>query len=429
MKKLKSKLFWTIFVILSLFVATLLTLFNYQDYHRSKAVIEQNLMRMNNERNHLPLKSPDDVDSEVDEENNNSSPPTELEEQAPPDEEVRRFMDATIYTVLLDENNEIIDLISHTEDGTVEENIKEIATNILKDNVEETIHIGNLYKTRYSYHYQPNIQITIIDNGEVNHRLMNSLQLSILLFILLEIIILIISQLLSAWMIKPVKMTFDKQKQFIADASHELKTPLAIIMASAESVQVEEKEQKWLNNIKSESERMNKLISSLLDLAKIENEVTTKSKEVANFSKLVEMSILSFESLAYEKEVELTYEIEKGLTIQCNGEEIKELMSILLDNAIKHSKKKGQIKVTLKTDKNHLILKVMNKGDPIPPGEEEKIFERFYRVDKARNRKENRYGLGLAIAKGIVNNHHGKISASSKEEYTTFTVILKNKGH
>lgn len=425
MKKLKSKLFWTIFVILSLFVATLLTIFNYQDYHRSKVVIEQNLMRMNNERNHLPLRSPDDVASEVDEENNNSSPPTDLEEQAPPDEEVRRFMDATIYTVLLDENNEIIDLISHTEDGTVEENIKEVATNIIEDNTEDTIHIGNLYTTRYSYHYQPNNQITIIDNGEVNHRLINSLQLSIFLFILLEIVILIISQLLSAWMIKPVKMSFDKQKQFIADASHELKTPLAIIMASAESVQVEEKEQKWLNNIKSESERMNKLISSLLDLAKIENEVATKPKEVANLSKLVEMSILSFESLAYEKEVELTYEIEKELTIQCNGEEIKELMSILLDNAIKHSTKKGKINVELKADKNHILLKVTNKGNPIPPGEEEKIFERFYRVDKARNRKENRYGLGLAIAKGIVDNHHGKISASSKDDYTTFTVMLK----
>ena len=196
-------------------------------------------------------------------------------------------------------------------------------------------------------------------------------------------------------------------------------------MASAESVQVEEKEQKWLNNIKSESERMNKLISSLLDLAKIENEVATKPKEVANLSKLVEMSILSFESLAYEKEVELTYEIEKELTIQCNGEEIKELMSILLDNAIKHSTKKGKINVELKADKNHILLKVTNKGNPIPPGEEEKIFERFYRVDKARNRKENRYGLGLAIAKGIVDNHHGKISASSKDDYTTFTVMLK----
>ena len=174
---------------------------------------------------------------------------------------------------------------------------------------------------------------------------------------------------------------------------------------------------------------MNKLIRNLLDLAKIENENTDKSDEIINLSKLVEMSILTFESLAYEKDIELTYDIEKELSFKGNSEEIKELMSILLDNAIKHSKKKGQIKVTLKTDKNHLILKVMNKGEPIPPGEEEKIFERFYRVDKARNRKENRYGLGLAIAKGIVNNHHGKITASSKEEYTTFTVVLKNKGH
>lgn len=395
-------------------------IFNYQDYHQAKMMVEQNLTRMNNDRNHnsMPIKIPDN--------DTNNNPP---EEDSPPVDAIRRFMDATIYTVLLDENNDIIELISHTEEGTVEENIQEVALEIIEDNETDTIYIGNLYTTRYSYQYQPNNHITIIDNREINHRLMNSLQLSILLFILLEIIILIISQTLSAWMIKPVKMSFNKQKQFIADASHELKTPLAIIMASAESIQVEEKNQKWLDNIKSESERMNKLIRNLLDLAKIENENTDKSDEIINLSKLVEMSILTFESLAYEKDIELTYDIEKELSFKGNSEEIKELMSILLDNAIKHSKKKGQIKVTLKTDKNHLILKVMNKGEPIPPGEEEKIFERFYRVDKARNRKENRYGLGLAIAKGIVNNHHGKITASSKEEYTTFTVVLKNKGH
>lgn len=420
MKKLKSKLFWTIFVILSLFLTTILMIFNYQDYHQAKMMVEQNLTRMNNDRNHnsMPIKIPDN--------DTNNNPP---EEDSPPVDAIRRFMDATIYTVLLDENNDIIELISHTEEGTVEENIQEVALEIIEDNETDTIYIGNLYTTRYSYQYQPNNHITIIDNREINHRLMNSLQLSILLFILLEIIILIISQTLSAWMIKPVKMSFNKQKQFIADASHELKTPLAIIMASAESIQVKEKNQKWLDNIKSESERMNKLIRNLLDLAKIENENTDKSDEIINLSKLVEMSILTFESLAYEKDIELTYDIEKELSFKGNSEEIKELMSILLDNAIKHSKKKGQIKVTLKTDKNHLILKVMNKGEAIPPGEEEKIFERFYRVDKARNRKENRYGLGLAIAKGIVNNHHGKITASSKEEYTTFTVVLKNKGH
>ncbi len=395
-------------------------IFNYQDYHQAKMMVEQNLTRMNNDRNHnsMPIKIPDN--------DTNTNPP---EEDSPPVDAIRRFMDATIYTVLLDENNDIIELISHTEEGTVEENIQEVALEIIEDNETDTIYIGNLYTTRYSYQYQPNNHITIIDNREINHRLMNSLQLSILLFILLEIIILIISQTLSAWMIKPVKTSFNKQKQFIADASHELKTPLAIIMASAESIQVKEKNQKWLDNIKSESERMNKLIRNLLDLAKIENENTDKSDEIINLSKLVEMSILTFESLAYEKDIELTYDLEKELSFKGNSEEIKELMSILLDNAIKHSKKKGQIKVTLKTDKNHLILKVMNKGEPIPPGEEEKIFERFYRVDKARNRKENRYGLGLAIAKGIVNNHHGKITASSKEEYTTFTVVLKNKGH
>ena len=420
MKKLKSKLFWTIFVILSLFLTTILMIFNYQDYHQAKMMVEQNLTRMNNDRNHnsMPIKIPDN--------DTNNNPP---EEDSPPVDAIRRFMDATIYTVLLDENNDIIELISHTEEGTVEENIQEVALEIIEDNETDTIYIGNLYTTRYSYQYQPNNHITIIDNREINHRLMNSLQLSILLFILLEIIILIISQTLSAWMIKPVKTSFNKQKQFIADASHELKTPLAIIMASAESIQVKEKNQKWLDNIKSESERMNKLIRNLLDLAKIENENTDKSDEIINLSKLVEMSILTFESLAYEKDIELTYDLEKELSFKGNSEEIKELMSILLDNAIKHSKKKGQIKVTLKTDKNHLILKVMNKGEPIPPGEEEKIFERFYRVDKARNRKENRYGLGLAIAKGIVNNHHGKITASSKEEYMTFTVVLKNKGH
>lgn len=395
-------------------------IFNYQDYHQAKMMVEQNLTRMNNDRNHnsMPIKIPDN--------DTNNNPP---EEDSPPVDAIRRFMDATIYTVLLDENNDIIELISHTEEGTVEENIQEVALEIIEDNETDTIYIGNLYTTRYSYQYQPNNHITIIDNREINHRLMNSLQLSILLFILLEIIILIISQTLSAWMIKPVKTSFNKQKQFIADASHELKTPLAIIMASAESIQVKEKNQKWLDNIKSESERMNKLIRNLLDLAKIENENTDKSDEIINLSKLVEMSILTFESLAYEKDIELTYDLEKELSFKGNSEEIKELMSILLDNAIKHSKKKGQIKVTLKTDKNHLILKVMNKGEPIPSGEEEKIFERFYRVDKARNRKENRYGLGLAIAKGIVNNHHGKITASSKEEYTTFTVVLKNKGH
>ena len=170
---------------------------------------------------------------------------------------------------------------------------------------------------------------------------------------------------------------------------------------------------------------MSKLIVNLLDLAKIENQNTQKVYEVINLSKLVEISVLTLESLAYEKNIKLDYKIDDNINFKCSSEEIKELLSILLDNAIKHSFKEETIFVNLKTDKNNIVLEVTNKGIPIAKEDEEKIFERFYRADKSRNRNENRYGLGLAIAKGIVTNHNGKISAFSNQGFTTFTVIFK----
>ena len=222
-----------------------------------------------------------------------------------------------------------------------------------------------------------------------------------------------------------MEKSFTKQKQFIADASHELKTPLSVIIACAETLEENPKEQKWIENIKNESNRMSKLVTNLLDLAKLEEGNNKALYEEINLSKLVEKSILPFESLAYEQNIKLDYEINENILFKCNSEEIKELLSILLDNAIKHSSKKGSIRVNLNIIKNDIVLETINKGNPIPKGEEEKIFERFYRVDKSRNRNENRYGLGLAIAKCIVTNHNGKISAFSNNEYTTFKIIFK----
>ena len=148
---------------------------------------------------------------------------------------------------------------------------------------------------------------------------------------------------------------------------------------------------------------------------------------MSDLSKLIEISTLTFEGLMFEKKIELKTDIEKNINFNCNSDEIKQLSCILLDNAIKHSEQNGEIIVTLKATKNEIIFKVINKGNPIPKGQEEKIFERFYRVDESRNRNENRYGLGLAIAKGIVSNHNGTISANSNDGYTTFKVIFKNK--
>lgn len=416
MNKLRSKIFWTLFTILSVFLISILFIFNYQDYNREKINIKQNLLRMNNNGFNKGSQNRGDV--------------PKLDKGGFPSDKVleentRKFMDATIYTVLLDDSNNILDIISHTEDGLVSDSVKEVALKIINDNKESITYIGNLYFSNYSYKYEMNNHITLIDNQDIKTRLISSLKIAILIFVLAEIIIVIASKILSDWIIKPVEISFNKQKQFVADASHELKTPLSVIMACAETLRVYPSEHKWLDNIKSESERMSKLITNLLDLAKVESDYNKKLYEEVDLSKLIEKAILPFESLAFDANIKLEYNIKENITFKCNSEEINELLSIMLDNAIKHSSKKGHIIVNLTLDKNNIILKVINKGTPIPKGEEEKIFERFYRIDKSRNRNDNRYGLGLAIASSIVNNHNGKISASSDPEYTTFKVILK----
>ena len=412
MKKLKNKIFWTLFTILTLFSFSVLFIFNYQNYSREKLNIERNLLQINKEpfnknfKDEIPAKEDIDFANRFNEEKN-----------------PKKFIDATIYTVLLNKDNSILEILSHTEDGTINENIEEYAKKIINENKNNSTYIGSLYFSKYSYNYEIDRQITIYDNTDIQERLIYTLQISSLIFILIEIVIVIISKILSLWIIKPVEVSFNKQKQFIADASHELKTPLSVIMASADALKEYPKEQKWLDTICSESDRMSKLITNLLDLAKVEND--KKIYEEVNLSKVIEMSILTLESLVYEKNIKLEYNIDENIMYKCNSEEMKELISILMDNAIKHSSKKGKINIELKLEKNNIILKVKNKGNPLPKGEEEKIFERFYRTDKSRNRNENRYGLGLAIAKSIVLNHNGNISAHSDNDFTTFTVILK----
>ena len=410
MKKLKNKVFFVLLSLLTLFLVSILFISNYQNYENQKKEIEKNLIGMDERRERK------DINIEP-KEFNNENRPNEIERP-------RIFMDSVVYTVLLGQNNEILDIISHTENGISNDEIKEIALNILNDSNKKDKKIGNLYIDNYSYSIRENMSMTIIDNTIAKQRLISILKTSIIIFICLEIIILIIAKKLTNWIIKPVIETFEKQKQFITDASHELKTPLAVIMASSELME-KDSDKKWLNNIKTETERMSNLITELLNLAKLENREEKKDYLLNDLTKTVEIAILPLEGLIFEKNISFDYKLQEGIKFNCDSEQIKQLVTILLDNAIKHSTENGDIKIVLEKQKNEILLKVTNKGEPTPKESEEKIFERFYRADESRNRNENRYGLGLSIAKNIVQNHNGIISAKSHEGYTDFTVVFK----
>ena len=240
------------------------------------------------------------------------------------------------------------------------------------------------------------------------------------------ILSIVIAKKLSEVIVKPVEASFEKQKQFVSDASHELKTPLAVIEANADVLQEKVGESKWVNYIQDEVYSMNKLVNDLLTLAKMEN---VNSTNIQNFdlSKETQMAVAVFESMIFEKGIKLETNIEENIFFNGEREDIKHIISIILDNAIKHTEKDNQIVVNLQKEKSDIKLEIKNQGEPIPEEEQDKIFERFYRIDKARNRNEKRYGLGLSIAKQIVDKYNGTIKASSKDGFTSFVVKLNSK--
>lgn len=238
----------------------------------------------------------------------------------------------------------------------------------------------------------------------------------------------IISYYLSKVVIKPVDAAFKQQQQFISDASHELKTPITVILANASIIKnKKEKENtdKWVGYIDKEAQRMKKLVEDLLFLARLDENENQILKSKFNLSDAIYQCALPFEPVAFEKGISLKNDIESNIFIKGNIDQIKRLIMILLDNACKYSPKGKSISIDLKLLKGKVVLSVNNKGEVIPKEDLSKIFDRFYRVDKARERSSNSYGLGLPMAKKITEFHNGNISVqSNKNDGTTVTVML-----
>ena len=222
--------------------------------------------------------------------------------------------------------------------------------------------------------------------------------------------------------VHPLEESYTKQKQFISDAGHELKTPVSIVNANAELLSREIGDNPWLSNIQYENERMGALVTQLLELARTEHVVP--QMEVIDFSHLVDGEALPFESVAYEKGMVLTYDIEENLKVFGNTSQLRQITSILIDNAMNHAPEKSEMILTLKSKRNYAVLSVINEGDEIPLEQRKQLFERFYRADAARNGEDKHYGLGLAIAKAIVTAHKGKIEVLCYDGKVNFTVRI-----
>ena len=256
--------------------------------------------------------------------------------------------------------------------------------------------------------------------------MMNKLKRTTVVVGLISIIILsVAAYFLSGLIVRPIKVAFDKQKQFVSDASHELKTPLTVISANADVLAGEIGENKWLNYIQDQADRMNVLVNDLLNLTRLENNSNFIETEF-DLSKAITNTALPFECRAFDAGKNFILNIEDGIHITGSEQHIKQMAAIFIDNALKYSKEKGTVRVSLTNDNGKIHFSVYNTGTGLKESEKEKVFERFYRSDASRNRATGGYGLGLAIAKSIIDKHKFKLFVDNAEGKSVCFIITMN---
>ena len=336
--------------------------------------------------------------------------------------------------------------VSLTEDGQVDavyaQDSVSVSDQVLEEAVSQALESGtregilNRLGLRYLVETGPDgkTRIAFADRSWERQNLQGLLLTSLLVGIGALLGFFLISLFLSELATRPVEKAWEQQRQFVADASHELKTPLTVILANS-GILLSHREDtvgaqvKWIEYIQEEARRMKGLVEDMLFLAKSDAARLPATRLPVDMSELTEGCLLPFESVAFEAGVTLESDIRPGLYVNGDEGQLRRLVYILLDNACKYAGSGGAVAVVLSRTSDRLKLTVRNTGPAIPPEHLEHLFERFDRSDSARTREAGGYGLGLAIAKAIVQSHRGQISvASSEAEGTVFTVLLPHQG-
>lgn len=318
--------------------------------------------------------------------------------------------------------NKTIMVLSNSLKETTDKDILSMTQELQKNgkkvgSIDDYIYLVRILKSG-------NTVYIFVNNKEA---LQNSKQffiVSIFIFLLSVIVFTIISYYLSRWMIKPSEKAIKNQKIFVANISHDLKTPITIIRANADLIENEVKNKKSIKYIKQETEKLNHLVNEMLTLTRIDNTISKENFKSFNFGDSLFDVVLPFESIAYEKGIRFNINIDEVTDYFGDENNIQKLAEILIDNAMSYTAKGGIVDVDAYENSKAVTLSVTNTGEPISDEKKVEIFDRFYRESKSRESTGNHYGLGLSIANTIVKKHNGKISIESKNGKNTFTVIL-----
>ena len=330
-------------------------------------------------------------------------------------------------------------IVELDDDGNIT-NTTENNVSIDADDLEECVKLARQsnsisgqigdYRLMYVKHdFMEVHKIVFASNNMVFANLRNTVLVSVGLFFGSMVIIFLISLWLSGLAVKPVKKAWEQQKQFVADASHELKTPLTVILANNNIMMSHPQsrvtdERQWLESTEEEAQHMKQLIDQMLFLAKSDAGNTQVQLSEVNLSEIVEGSALNFEPVAFEREVLIDTDIRPDILMQGNQLQLNQLAHILIDNAVKYAEDNSTVTIALHKHGDGTEFTVNNKGSVISKEEMEHIFDRFYRAEKSRTTKG--YGLGLAIAQRIVEDMNGKITVQSNQtDGTTFTASFK----
>ena len=403
-KKLRRKFIWIAMISMIFVLGTIVAVINVLNYKKADDYSDKVISVLVENEGGFPQNFPMRPGMG----NNGMTPETPFE--------------ARFFTVMLNDNGEVVFSDTRQIAAITPQAAEKYAKNLYSDG--KTAGMYDDYKYRVKETDEGTLYIFLDCTREMNS-FRGFLQTSILISIGGLAVVFILIIIFSRIALKPVEESYQKQKHFITNASHDIKTPLTIINAGTEVIELEHGEGEWTKEIKKQTKRLTALTDKLVFLSRMDEENYQIEKNELDFTELIGETVEPYSNMAKTKGFTFSFECQNGIMYKGNEEMLSQSVALLMDNAMKYTNENGYISVVVKKSVKGIELRFKNTSNDVEVGNHNEIFERFYRADKSRNSGSGGHGIGLSVVKAIIMAHKGKISAYSIDgKSMEFLIIL-----